>query len=108
MAMAILLGGVYASRRVALGSRSKGDAGSQPVMKGIVQSFCLFSMLCLSGQYCAGQTAGEAPGSTTSAHDKPELVVQLGQGSSIDYVTFSPNGRSLLTANSSDSNAVLW
>ena len=77
-------------------------------MKRTIQSFCLFSMLCLSGLYGWAQIPGEPSSATDSTISKPELVVQLGQGSSVDYAIFSPDGRSILTANSNGSGAVLW
>src|SRR5690349_19271611 len=79
-------------------------------MKKFVHSCCLLVMLSLTATCCWAQTSNAIPTSTAAADgNKPELVVQLGQGSSVDEAIFSPEGSSILTANFGPSgSAVLW
>jgi len=63
-------------------------------------------MLCFTALHCSAQSPNEVTQSSVS--NKPELIVQLGQGSSIDYALFSPDNRSILTANTGSAYAVLW
>jgi WD40 repeat protein len=77
-------------------------------MKSVIQLFCSLVLILFLCELCSAQTSREIGGATNPSRDKPELVVQLGQGSSVDEAAFSPDSLSILTANFSDSSAVLW
>jgi WD40 repeat protein/uncharacterized caspase-like protein len=76
-------------------------------MSTTIQISCrLLLMVCFAALCCSAQSPTDLNQSPVG--NKPELIVQLGQGSSIDLALFSPDKRSILTANTGLAYAVLW
>src|SRR5688572_13909948 len=79
--------------------------GNRFTSKQAARFICsLLWLLTVLTNYSGAQTANQRRSGI-----QPELVVQLGQGSSVDDAIFSPDGSSILTASFGPSgNAVLW